>query len=81
MAEAELIQDFPECAKKGWRYLEASQIKFDERERYKYFRHISKVWPGFPLLSSCSLVLLFPGGPPLVYLSRLRMHSTTEIFT
>lgn len=43
MAECEVIQDFPECAKKGWRYLEATQIKFDERERYKYFRHISKV--------------------------------------
>lgn len=50
IAECELIRDFPECAKKSWRYLEASQIKFDERERYKYFRHISKVRLVFPLL-------------------------------
>eukprot|EP00752_Nemacystus_decipiens_P008292 g7413.t1 len=60
MAECELIQDFPECARKSWRYLEATQIKFDERERYKYFRHISKGgWPfstaahGWPI-SDCT---------------------------
>ncbi|CAN0541999.1 unnamed protein product, partial [Ectocarpus sp. 12 AP-2014] len=42
LAESELCEDFPVCASKGWRYLEATQIKFDERERDKYFRHISK---------------------------------------
>lgn len=38
-----MCSDFPESSKKIWRYLEATQIKTDERERYKYFRHISKV--------------------------------------
>ncbi|CAN0421982.1 unnamed protein product, partial [Scytosiphon promiscuus] len=45
---------------KAWRYLEASQISFDERERDKYFRHISKGgWPfstaahGWPI-SDCT---------------------------
>lgn len=35
--------EFPESSKKIWRFLEATQIKTDERERHKYFRHISKV--------------------------------------
>lgn len=38
-----MCSDFPESSKKIWRYLEATQIKTDERERHKYFRHISKV--------------------------------------
>ena len=69
MAECELIQDFPDCAKKSWRYLEATQIKLDERERYKYFRHISKVCYDmvaclvlFP--SRCLLWLLIKKVPP-----------------
>ncbi|CAN0467089.1 unnamed protein product, partial [Ectocarpus sp. 12 AP-2014] len=60
LAESELCEDFPVCASKGWRYLEATQIKFDERERDKYFRHISKGgWPfstaahGWPI-SDCT---------------------------
>ncbi|CAN0423572.1 unnamed protein product, partial [Hapterophycus canaliculatus] len=42
LAESELGDEFPECVRKAWRFLEASQISFDERERDKYFRHISK---------------------------------------
>lgn len=45
LADASLCGEFAECSKKIWRYLEATQIKFDERERYKFFRHISKVKP------------------------------------
>lgn len=43
LSESGMCGDFPESCKKIWRYLEATQIKTDERERYKYFRHISKV--------------------------------------
>lgn len=60
MAESGLCEEFGDCSKKIWRYLEASQIKFDERERYKFFRHISKGgWPfstaahGWPI-SDCT---------------------------
>lgn len=42
MADSGLCQEFGDCSKKIWRYLEATQIKFDERERYRFFRHISK---------------------------------------
>ncbi|CAM9442144.1 unnamed protein product [Scytosiphon promiscuus] len=60
LAESELCEEFPESSRKAWRYLEASQISFDERERDKYFRHISKGgWPfstaahGWPI-SDCT---------------------------
>lgn len=44
LAESGLCGDFPEASKKSWRFFEATQIKFDERQRHKFFRHISKVW-------------------------------------
>lgn len=43
LSESGMCSEFPESSKKIWRYLEATQIKTDERERHKYFRHISKV--------------------------------------
>lgn len=76
MAECELFQDFPDCAKKSWRYLEATQIKLDERERYKYFRHISKVCDEmvaclvlFP--SRCLLLLLLIKKVPPRHISKV----------
>ncbi|CAN0503761.1 unnamed protein product, partial [Scytosiphon promiscuus] len=42
LSESGMCSGFPESSKKIWRYLEATQIKTDERERHKYFRHISK---------------------------------------
>lgn len=60
LSESGMCSDFPESSKKIWRYLEATQIKTDERERHKYFRHISKGgWPfstsahGWPI-SDCT---------------------------
>lgn len=44
--EGGLAEKFPDCAKKVYSYLKRTQIRNNEEDREKYFRHISKGgWP------------------------------------
>ena len=44
--EGRLAEKFPACARKVYSYLKRTQIAADEKDREKYFRHISKGgWP------------------------------------
>lgn len=60
IAEGGLAEQFPECAKKVYTYLDRTQIAEDEEDRELYYRHISKGgWPfstaahGWPI-SDCT---------------------------
>ena len=60
MVEGGLAQQFPECAKKIYSYLDRTQIADNEVNRERYFRHVSKGgWPfstaahGWPI-SDCT---------------------------
>eukprot|EP01037_Dinobryon_pediforme_P018298 gene18298-18560_t len=46
IVEGGLAEKFPDCAKKVYSYLKRTQIRNNEEDREKYFRHISKGgWP------------------------------------
>lgn len=60
MVEAGISHKFPDCARKIYSYLDRTQIKDDEEDREKFFRHQSKGgWPfstaahGWPI-SDCT---------------------------